>query len=110
MGQLEDIHGHKIGRARAAGMFAAFTANNTKTRDAILKSLQHKEVECGGSGAYTVRLRPSMIFMPQHANEFLNILDDVLHETEIVGDPSDWNAKDPRNIVNVEDGTQGEFH
>ena len=85
--QLEVIHGDKMGRSRGVGTFCAFSANNTKTRDAIVKSLQQAGVEAGGCGAYTIRFRPSMVFMPQHAAVFLEILDQgppVCHETSFI--------------------------
>lgn len=108
--QLEVIHGDKMGRSRGVGTFCAFSANNTKTRDAIVKSLQQAGVEAGGCGAYTIRFRPSMVFMPEHAAVFLEILDQVMAQQEIVGEPSEWNTKDPRNVVNIETGQQGRYH
>jgi len=108
--QLSEDHGSKIGRARGQGTFCAVSVNNTRTRDAIINNLRAHGVESGGSGAYTIRLRPTMMFMPQHAAEFLAIFDKVLEETEIVGEASEWNTKDPRNIVDVDTGKQGRFH
>ena len=50
---------------------------NTETRDALVGNLRKKGIESGGCGAYTIRLRPSMVFMPQHAAQFLEIFDQV---------------------------------
>ena len=108
--QLAEKHGSKIGRARGSGTFCAVSVNNTRTRDAMIEGLRAHGVESGGSGAYTIRLRPSMMFMPQHAAEFLTIFDKVIEETEIVGEPSEWNTNDPRNIVDIDTGKQGKFH
>ncbi len=35
-------------------------------------------VNCGGCGDHAIRLRPSLVFTPAHANKFLDKFDQVL--------------------------------
>jgi len=74
-----------IGRVRGQGTFSAVSATNTATRDKIINALRQKGVEAGGSGAFTIRLRPSMVFTPTHAAEFLDIFADVCATTQPIG-------------------------
>jgi 4-aminobutyrate aminotransferase/(S)-3-amino-2-methylpropionate transaminase len=99
-----------IGRVRGSGCFLAWSVNNTQTRDAMVGAFRQKGVMVGGCGAYSIRLRPSMVFGQPHAEQFLRVFSEVMDEVEIQGEPSDWNTKDPRNIVDVNTGKQGAFH
>lgn len=103
-------HPGMIGRVRGKGTFIAWCVNNTETRDAMVQALRQKGVTVGACGAYSIRLRPSMVFGMQHAAEFLRILAEVVAETKVVGEPSTWNLHDPRNLVDVDTGRQGRFH
>jgi len=114
---LRDIqknHQGKIGRIRGRGTFSAFTCYNTTMRDALVANLRQAGVQCGGCGAFSIRLRPAMVFQGRHAEEFLDTFDTVLGETDITGEcqswDGDWNTSDPRNTINVMTGTQGAFH
>lgn len=69
---------HLIGRVRGRGTFVAFTVNNTELRDELVYMLRQAGVQSGGCGAYSIRLRPAMIFMPEHAAQFLTILEEQL--------------------------------
>lgn len=107
-----------IGRVRGKGTFAAFSVNNTKLRDELVYALRQAGVQVGGCGAYSIRLRPSMVFLPVHAAEFLRIFEEQIEilaarvesGDEDLGDVSDWNTKDPRNTVDIKTGKQGRFH
>ena len=54
-----------IGRVRGKGTFVAFSVNNTKLRDELVYALRQAGVQAGGCGAYSIRLRPSMVFLPK---------------------------------------------
>ena len=87
MSEIAREYPNLLGRVRGQGTFAAVSAVNIQTRDQLIHSLRQKGVEAGGSGSCTIRLRPSMIFQPTHAAEFLNIFAEVCAETEVVGEP-----------------------
>ena len=103
-----------IGRIRGEGAFIAVTVFNTSTRDKLIYEMRQRGVEIGGCGAFSIRLRPAMVFTPQHAKEFLRIFDEVLGEVEVVGDceswDGDWDEEEPRNLVDLKTGEQGDFH
>merc|ERR1719183_1233031 len=69
-----------LGRARGDGTFCAISCRNTATRDALVKNLRNKGVVAGGCGAYSIRMRPSLVFMPHHAAQFLTMFDEVCRE------------------------------
>jgi 4-aminobutyrate aminotransferase/(S)-3-amino-2-methylpropionate transaminase len=106
-------HQGMIGRVRGRGTFVALSVNNTELRDKVIWTLRQAGVQAGGCGAFSIRLRPSMIFTPTHAQEFLkifeNVMDNIADAGEL-GNVSTWNTNDPRNIVNVVTGEQGKFH
>ena len=62
---LQERYPHLIGRARGRGTLCAFSVANTQTRDSIVFNLRQRGVQSGACGAYSIRLRPSMIFLPQ---------------------------------------------
>lgn len=103
-------HGTLIGRVRGQGTFIAWSVNNTETRDAMVAALRAKGVQCGGCGAYSIRLRPSMVFGQAHAAEFLRIFGEVVNDMDVVGEAEDWDGEEPRNVVDLETGRQGAFH
>ena len=104
-------HPGLIGRVRGRGTFLAFTVVNTATRDAMVGALRQAGVQTGGCGAFSIRLRPSMVFGEAHAREFLRILAEVMATLEVIGDDeSEWNMVEPRNTVDVDTGKQGDFH
>jgi len=110
---LEEIqrrHPTMLGRARGSGTFTAISVYNTATRDALIAGLRQKGVESGGCGAYTIRLRPAMVFLPHHAAMFLDLFDQVCSETELVGEADGWMFKEARNLVDVKTGKEGRFH
>ena len=106
-------HQGMIGRVRGRGTFVALSVNNTELRDKVIWELRQAGVQAGGCGAFSIRLRPSMIFTPTHAQEFLKIFEGVMDNLVDAGEhgqESVWNTNDPRNIVNVVTGEQGQFH
>mmetsp|Transcript_18887 Transcript_18887/g.34995 ORF Transcript_18887/g.34995 Transcript_18887/m.34995 type:complete len:569 (+) Transcript_18887:79-1785(+) len=111
---LQKKHQGIIGRVRGLGTFVAVTVYNTSTRDKIIYNMRQKGVEMGACGAFSIRLRPSMMFTPEHAAEFLRIFDEALAEVDVVGEceswDGDWDGVEPRNLINTVTGEQGEFH
>lgn len=108
--ELEKKHSHLLGRVRGVGTFLALSVYNTKTRDALINNLKQKGVLVGGCGAYSIRFRPTLVFQPRHAAQFLAIFDEVCSNTEIVGEVEQWDHSGARNLVDVEKGTEGRFH
>eukprot|EP00605_Chrysophyceae_sp_TOSAG23-4_P000652 GSChrysophyteH1.ASY1.ANO1.734.1 assembled CDS len=88
-----------IGRVRGRGTFIAWSLNNTETRDSMVYALRQKGVLTGGCGAYSIRLRPTMVFGMEHVQELLRIMEEVMKEMSIVGQDSGWNMSDPRNHI-----------
>jgi len=77
----------------------------------MVGALRQAGVQTGGCGAFSIRLRPSMVFGEAHAREFLRILAEVMATLEVIGDDeSEWNMVEPRNTVDVDTGKQGDFH
>ena len=72
----------RFGRIRGSGTFLAITMFNTSTRDKVIYEMRQRGVELGGCGAFSIRLRPSMVFTPDHAAEFLRIFDEVSERSE----------------------------
>ena len=76
---------------RGQGTFLAWSGANTPTRDAMVRALRQAGVVTGGCGENSIRLRPSMVFGPEHAAEFLRIMGEVMATLEVIGeDESDW--------------------
>ena len=67
-----------IHSTRGLGTFIAFDANTPANRDAILSKMLAEGVLAGGCGTSAVRLRPSMIFQPKHAQILMEKLEKVL--------------------------------
>jgi 4-aminobutyrate aminotransferase/(S)-3-amino-2-methylpropionate transaminase len=104
-------HTGLIGRVRGQGTFVAWTVVNTATRDAMVNALRQKGVHTGGCGAFSIRLRPSMVFGPEHCAQFLSTMSEVMSELEVIGQEERmWDMIEPRNVIDVDTGTQGRFH
>jgi 4-aminobutyrate aminotransferase/(S)-3-amino-2-methylpropionate transaminase len=67
-----------IANARGLGTFCSFDGVTPQIRDKIVSELKNNGVQCGASGDFTFRIRPSLIFTKKHADLFLNRLNDVL--------------------------------
>lgn len=65
-------------RGRGKGTFIAFDCATPAQRDALLAALRQRGINVGGNGSRSVRLRPMLIFQPQHADIFLAALAEVL--------------------------------
>lgn len=61
-------------RGKGQGTFLAF---DSPKRDDFLKHMKANGVNCGGSGAQAVRLRPMLIFQKQHADIFLEAVEKI---------------------------------
>ncbi|CAG7728111.1 unnamed protein product [Allacma fusca] len=69
-----------LNSARGRGTFIAVDAANSGLRDKVLVKLREKGVNAGGCGEKAIRLRPSLVFEPKHANIFLGTLESILKE------------------------------
>merc|ERR1712216_332921 len=112
---IQDRHPRMLSSARGKGTFVAVSAVDSETRDKLVSGMRQRGVQCGGSGAFSIRLRPAMVFMPHHCKEFLTIFDEVCTEVQEASlaagaDWSDFTPGRPRNIVDVDTGKQGTHH
>ncbi|KAL0272296.1 UNVERIFIED_CONTAM: hypothetical protein PYX00_005329 [Menopon gallinae] len=71
-----------IHSARGRGTFLAVTCTSAKLRDDLVARMKMKGVQTGGCGESSIRLRPALIFAPEHANIFLEKFRDVLREVK----------------------------
>ena len=70
-------------RPRGLGTFLAFdVAEDTGKRNQLIQRMKEKGVYVGMCGDYSVRLRPSLYFLPEHAQIFLETLGSVLEEMQ----------------------------
>ncbi|XP_022820144.1 4-aminobutyrate aminotransferase, mitochondrial-like [Spodoptera litura] len=69
-----------INSVRGRGTFLAFDAATPELRDNIVKTLKQNGVLGGACGICTIRLRPALIFRPEHAELFLEILRKTLRQ------------------------------
>ncbi len=64
-----------LSNARGRGTFAAVDARDPQTLAKVLEALRRGGVECGGSGARSVRFRPANILLPRHVAELAGVLE-----------------------------------
>lgn len=76
--QLQNQYPAVLNSARGRGTFCAVNADTGARRDLILARLRELGVHAGGCGDSAIRLRPALVFKEQHANLFLNKLEDVI--------------------------------
>ena len=74
---LATLHPLLIARVRGQGTFIAWTVRDRATRDAMISALRQAGVHTGGCGDASIRLRPTMVFGPDHAAVFLRKLGSV---------------------------------
>ncbi|KAK6637950.1 hypothetical protein RUM44_008373 [Polyplax serrata] len=79
---LQNEYSHLINSARGRGTFLAVTCTSTKLRDSLVARLKMAGVQTGGCGEMAIRLRPALIFAPEHAQIFLDKFRTVLKETK----------------------------
>jgi len=75
---LQERHSGKVKNVRGLGTFCAFDLSDVLSRDKLVHELRQHGVESGGCGLRSIRLRPSLIFAPRHAQQFISILDRCL--------------------------------
>lgn len=63
---------------RGMGTLCAINCDTGARRDQILGQFRNKGVNVGGCGDAAIRLRPALIFTPDHANIFLSKFEDIL--------------------------------
>lgn len=76
--QLQDRFPRYLHSARGRGTFCAINCDSGARRDTVLARLREHGVHAGGCGEAAIRLRPSLVFQAQHAQLFLERLEDVL--------------------------------
>ena len=76
--QLCNQYPHLIANARGLGTFCAYDCVSTAMRDELVNKMKNKGIQCGPSGDFSFRLRPSLTFTPKHADIFLDRLDQCL--------------------------------
>ena len=64
--------------ARGVGTFRAVDLSTSSQRDHALAELRMRGIWAGGCGEKSIRLRPALIFQEEHADIFLDALEDVL--------------------------------
>jgi len=79
---LQTRHSSKITNVRGVGTFCAFDCMDVSVRDKLIQNLRQNGVQVGGSGTRSIRIRPMLIFAPQHAQIFVRILDKVLTQIQ----------------------------
>ncbi|KAJ0180511.1 hypothetical protein K1T71_003915 [Dendrolimus kikuchii] len=78
--QLEREHSALINSVRGRGTFLAYNGCNVEVRDKINNNLKKNGVLGGVCGELAIRLRPSLIFQPKHAEIYLDTLRKTLKE------------------------------
>jgi len=69
-----------VSNVRGLGTFCAFDSDSAEKRDQIVAKLKAEGVQSGGCGDQSIRLRPSLVFEPYHADLFLERLEKVLKQ------------------------------
>ena len=69
---------------RGLGTFLAFdVAGDADKRNLLVQKMKEHGVLMGTCGYFTARVRPSLYFLPEHADIFLGILKRVLHQMDL---------------------------
>ena len=80
--KLQNEYSHLINSARGRGTFLAISCSSPQIRDKLVAKLKMEGVQAGGCGDQSIRLRPALIFAPQHAYIFLDKFRTALKETK----------------------------
>ncbi|KAG7191354.1 uncharacterized protein KQ657_003526 [Scheffersomyces spartinae] len=72
--QVKNLRGEKF------GTFIAFEFNTANERNAFLVAARNKGLNIGGCGDQSVRMRPTLVFEREHADVFLQIVEDTLKQ------------------------------
>ncbi|XP_065898677.1 4-aminobutyrate aminotransferase, mitochondrial-like [Dysidea avara] len=78
--QLQELYPQQIHKARGVGTFCGIDGCTVEIRDRLLIDLKNNGVLITGCGNQGIRLRPSLIFQPHHAEIFLDIFESVLRK------------------------------
>jgi len=78
--ELARKYPNKLNSPRGKGTFCAIDAADSATRDKIMGKMKNKGVQMGVCGDKAIRLRPSLVFQPHHANLFLGIFESAVKE------------------------------
>jgi 4-aminobutyrate aminotransferase/(S)-3-amino-2-methylpropionate transaminase len=79
LSEIQEKFPKLISNVRGRGTFRAFDMPDTAQRDKLITHIRNAGVQMGGSGPNSVRMRPALIFQRHHAEQFLDILSQVLH-------------------------------
>jgi len=76
--RLQAAHPAKLHSARGVGTFRAISFRAAADRDRMIGALRNRGIWAGGCGEATIRLRPALIFTPQHAELFLHHFEEAV--------------------------------
>jgi len=76
--ELENRFPSLLNAARGLGTFCAIDCPTAQIRDAIVGKCRQKGLVIGGCGESTIRMRPSLIFEPRHAESMIEVMNDVV--------------------------------
>lgn len=77
---LEKKYPSLLRAARGKGTFAAIDCPTAEIRDDVVNKCRQKGLVIGGCGDATIRMRPSLIFEPRHAEIMLETMNDVVRD------------------------------
>merc|ERR1712001_348301 len=76
--ELENKYPSLLHGARGKGTFCAIDCPTAQIRDNIVNKCRQKGLVIGGCGEATIRMRPSLIFEPRHAESMIEVMNDVV--------------------------------
>lgn len=76
--ELENKYPSLLNAARGKGTFCAIDCPTAQIRDNIVNKCRQKGLVIGGCGEATIRMRPSLIFEPRHAETMIEVMNDVV--------------------------------
>ncbi|TPX52698.1 4-aminobutyrate---2-oxoglutarate transaminase [Synchytrium endobioticum] len=78
LGELAKKYPKYVSGVRGQGTHLAFTCESAEARDKLVHAVRQRGVNSGGSGERTCRLRPMLVFQKNHADIYLNTLEDAI--------------------------------
>jgi len=79
---LQKKYPQNVANLRGQGTFIAFDMASNFLRDQTVDQLRTVGVEIGGCGNQSIRLRPSLVFQPKHADIFVDCLAKVFSKID----------------------------
>ncbi|KAJ5074433.1 4-aminobutyrate aminotransferase [Anaeramoeba ignava] len=76
--ELAKKYPHLMKDVRGDGTFIAFDSPTVETRNSIVNAIKLNGVELGACGDQSIRFRPSLVFAPKHASQFLDIFESTI--------------------------------